>query len=229
MCIKCLQTIRISGVGRKDRRSVIRMTGMGTIDYVTIEVADTTAAEAFYTAAFEVGSRVRVRASQAPTTGFRGFTMSLVVSRPATVNSLIDSALAAGATALKPPAKSLWGYGGVVQAPDGTIWTVASSSKKDAGPANRQIDAIVLQLGVTDVAGSKQFYLQHGLTVAKSFGTKYVELDTGPIKLTLNKRGALAKTAGVSPDGAGSHRLMIGGDLGALTDPDGFAWEAPVH
>lgn len=199
---------------------------MAAIEFVTIEVADTTVAEAFYRAAFEVGGRVRVRASQASATGFRGFTMSLVVSRPATVNSLIDSALEAGATVLKPAAKSLWGYGGVVQAPDGTIWTVASSSKKDTGPATREIDAIVLQLGATDVAASKQFYLGHGLTVTRSYGSRYVEFDTGAIKLTLNKRGALAKTAGVSPDGTGSHRLLIGSDAGAFTDPDGFAWEA---
>lgn len=204
------------------------MTDMGAIEFVTIEVADTTAAEAFYAAAFELGPTVRVRASTAPTTGFRGFTMSLVVSRPGTVNSLIDSAVDAGAKALKPAAKSLWGYGGVVQAPDGTIWTIASSSKKDTGPATRQIDAIVLQLGATDVAASKQFYLDHGLTVAKSYGSRYVELDTGPVKLALNKRGALAKTAGVSPDGTGSHRLLIGSDAGAFTDPDGFVWEAPA-
>jgi len=204
------------------------MTDMGAIGFVTIEVADTTVAEAFYTAAFEADSRVRVRASQAPTTGFRGFTMSLVVSQPATVNSFIDSARDAGAKVLKPAAKSLWGYGGGVQAPDGTIWTVASSSKKDTGPATRQIDVIVLQLGVTDVAASKQFYLDHGLAVTKSFGSRYVELDTGPIKLTLNKRGAVAKAAGVAPDGTGSHRLLIGSDAGAFTDPDGFVWEAPV-
>jgi hypothetical protein len=43
-----------------------------------------------------------------------------------------------GATPLKPVAKSFWGYGGVVQAPDGAIWTVATSSKKDTGPATRQ-------------------------------------------------------------------------------------------
>jgi predicted lactoylglutathione lyase len=202
------------------------MTDMGSIEFVTIEVADTAVAEAFYNAAFEAGSRVRVRASRAPTTGFRGFTMSLVVSQPAIVNSLIDGALGAGAKVLKPAAKSLWGYGGVVQAPDGTIWTVASSSKKDTGPATRRIDAIVLQLGVTDVAASKQFYLGHGLTVAKSYGSRYVELDTSPIKLTLNKRGALAKTAGVSPDGTGSHRLLIGSDAGAFTDSDGFVWES---
>jgi predicted lactoylglutathione lyase len=204
------------------------MTDMGAIELITIEVADITVAEAFHTAAFEAGSRVRVRESQAPATGFRGFTMSLVVSQPATANSFIDSAVDAGAKVLKPAAKALWGYGGGVQAPDGTIWTIASSSKKDTGPATRQIDAIVLQLGVTDVAASKQFYLDHGLTMAKSYGSRYVEFDTGPIKLTLNKRGALAKTAGVSPDGTGSHRLLIGSDAGAFTDPDGFIWEAPT-
>jgi predicted lactoylglutathione lyase len=205
------------------------MSGVAAIESVTIEVADAPMAQTFYAAAFEVGSRVRVQSSAAPTTGFRGFTMSLVVSQPATVNSLIDSAGEAGATVLKPAAKSLWGYGGVVQAPDGTIWTVASSSKKDTGAPTRRIDAIVLQLGVTDVAASKQFYLDHGLTVAKSFGRRYVEFDTGPIKLALNRRGALAKTAGMSPDGTGSHRLLIGGDTGAVTDPDGFVWQAPIH
>jgi hypothetical protein len=29
-----------------------------------------------------------------------------------------------------------------------------------------------------------------------------------------------------SPDGTGSHRLVIGSDAGPFTDPDGFAWEA---
>lgn len=48
------------------------------------------------------------------------------------------------------------------------------------------------------------------------------------IKLTLNKRGALAKTAGVSPNGTGSHRLVIGSDAGAFTDPYGFVWETPM-
>lgn len=200
---------------------------MATIEFVTIEVADAAAAEAFHTAAFGVADRVRVRASQAPTSGFRGFTMSLVVSRPATVRGLIESAVDAGATVLKSAAKSLWGYGGAVQAPDGTIWTVASSSKKDTGPATRQIDDVVLQLGVADVAASKRFYLDRGLPVAKSYGRKYVELDTDAVKVALIKRGALAKTAGVPSDGTGSHRLAIGGDAGAFTDPDGFVWEAP--
>ncbi|MGY0059183.1 glyoxalase [Streptomyces sp. LZ34] len=203
---------------------------MASIESVTLDVADPTAANRFYTTAFGLDTQIRLRSAQAPTTGFRGFTLSLTVSQPATVNSLIDSALDAGATSLKPAAKSLWGYGGVVQAPDGTIWKVATSAKKDTGPATRQIDEIVLLLGVADVTASKRFYVEQGLAVAKSFGSKYVEFDTGssPVKLGLYKRRALAKDAGVSPDGTGSHRLVIGGDAGPFTDPDGFAWEAAL-
>jgi predicted lactoylglutathione lyase len=160
---------------------------MASIEFVTIEVADPAAADRFYTAAFGLGTRVRLRVSEAPTTGFRGFTLSLVVSQPATVNGFIGAAIDAGATPLKPAAKSLWGYGGVVQAADGTMWTVASSAKKDTGPATRQIDEIVLQLGVADVAASKRFYVDRGFAVAKSYGRRYVELGTAssPVNLTL--------------------------------------------
>jgi predicted lactoylglutathione lyase len=201
---------------------------MASIEFVTLEVADPTAANRFYTTVFGLGTRVRLQALEAPTTGFRGFTLSLGVSQPATVDGLLGAALDAGATPLKPAAKSLWGYGGVVQAPDGTIWTVASSAKKDTGPATRQIDEIVLQLGVADVAASKRFYVDRGLAVAKSYGRRYVEFDTpsSPVKLTLYERRALAKVAGVAADGTGSHRLMIGSDAGPFTDPDGFVWVA---
>jgi catechol 2,3-dioxygenase-like lactoylglutathione lyase family enzyme len=201
---------------------------MASIEFVTLEVADPTAANRFYTTVFGLDTLVRLQALEAPTTGFRGFTMSLGVSQPADVNALLGAALDAGATPLKPAAKSLWGYGGVVQAPDATIWTVASSAKKDTGPATRQIDEIVLQLGVADVAASKRFYVDRGLAVAKSYGRRYVEFDTpsSPVKLTLYERRALAKVAGVAADGTGSHRLMIGSDAGPFTDPDGFVWVA---
>jgi len=199
---------------------------MASIEFVTIEASDPTAAEQFYSAAFGLGDRLRVRAGDAETVGFRGFTMSLITSQPANVDALVDAALEAGATAVKPAAKSLWGYGGVVQAPDGTLWTIASSSKKDTGPAARQIDDVVLQLGVEDVGTSKRFYAERGLTAAKSFGGRYVEFDTGPVKLTLNKRRALAKAAGVAAEGTGAHRLAIASDAGPFTDPDGFPWEA---
>ncbi len=200
---------------------------MTSIESITLEVADPTAAHRFYTDAFGLDTQIRLRASEAPTTGFRGFTLSLTVSQPADVDSLIDAALDAGASTLKAAAKSFWGYGGVVQAPDGTIWTLASSAKKDSGPATREIDAIVLLLGVADVAASKRFYVDRGLAVTKSYGRRYVEFATpsSPVKLSLYKRRALAKVAGVAPDGTGSHRIMIGSDTESFTDPDGFAWE----
>jgi predicted lactoylglutathione lyase len=198
-----------------------------TIPFVTLETPDPAAADAFCISAFGVDKHIRVRASQEPSTGFRGFTLSLVVSQPSTVDSLVRSALDAGATELKSAKKGFWGYGGVVQAPDGTIWKVATSSKKDTGPATREVDDIVLLLGVADVKASKRFYVERGLTVAKSFGSKYVEFDSpsAHVKLALYGRKALAKDAGVPADGTGSRRIVIGGSAESFTDPDGFRWE----
>jgi len=201
---------------------------MSGIESVIIETPDPAATEAFHAAAFGTELPVRTRASDAPTAGFRGFTLSLVVAQPATVDALVGAAVEAGATEVKPPKKSFWGYGGVVRGPDGTIWTVASSSKKDHGPATRQIDEFVLQLGVTDVGASKRFYVERGLEKAKSFGRMYVQFASAssPVTLALYGRSNLAKTAGVSPDGTGSHRIAVTSPAGTFTDPDGFFWEA---
>ncbi|MEW2584894.1 glyoxalase [Streptomyces virginiae] len=196
---------------------------------VTIEVTDLEAARRFYSA-FGVDGYVRLRASETPSTGFRGFTLALTVAGPATVDGFVAAAVDAGATVLKPAAKSLWGYGGTVQAPDGTIWKIATSARKDTGPATREIDEVVLLIGVEDVKATKQFYVARGLTVGKSFGGKYAEFTAGessPVKLALYKRRALAKDLGVPADGAGSHRVVLGGTPGSFTDPDGFTWEAP--
>ena len=106
-------------------------------------MGDPTAAERFYTTAFGLGPQLHLRASQAPTAGFRAFTLSLTVPQPGNVNALIGAAL-----------------------------------------------------------------------------------DASPVKFGLYGRRALAKDAGVAPDGTGSHRIAIDSDAGAFTDPDGFAWEA---
>ena len=71
-----------------------------SVTSVTLEVPDPAAAGAFCSAAFDLDTRVRFRASEAPTSGFRGFTLSLVVSQPANVDRLIGAALDAGATVL---------------------------------------------------------------------------------------------------------------------------------
>ncbi|SDK02711.1 glyoxalase [Streptomyces indicus] len=201
---------------------------MTSIEHLTIEAADAAAAQRFYAEAFGLEKQVRVRASEAPTSGFRGFTVSLVVAQPSIVHGFFDAAIAAGATELKPAKKSLWGYGGVVQAPDGTVWQLVSSSKKDTGPDSRKIDEVVLLLGVSDMSASKKFYVERGLTVAKSFGGKYTEFDgTGSaVKLSLYPRKGLGKVAGVPTEGSGSHRLAVGSGFGEFTDPDGFVWES---
>lgn len=103
--------------------------------------------------------------------------------------------------------------------------TIASSSKKNTGPASRSIEDVVLQLGVDDVVASKDFSAARGFTVGKSYGRKYVEFDTRPISFTLNRRADLAKNAGVPVEGTGSHRVLIGADGEPFTDPDGYVWE----
>lgn len=201
-------------------------TTITAINSITLDVADPEAATRFYADAFGLGpDLVRTRASDAPTSGFRGFTVSLVTSQPANVKALFDSAVAAGATVLKPLEKSMWGFGGVVQAPDGAIWNLATSEKKDSGPATREFDHIVVLLGAEDVSASKKFYAARGLAIEKSFGS-YVDFATpsSPIGLGLYKRRALAKTSGVAAEGTGSHRIQLNSDAGSFTDPEGFVW-----
>ncbi|MEU1485012.1 glyoxalase [Streptomyces sp. NPDC005752] len=199
---------------------------MASLTSVILDAADPTAADRFYADAFGLDAQVSARASTTLPTGFRGFTLSLVVSQPSVVNGLIDAAVAAGATTVKPATKSLWGYGGVVRAPDGALWKVATSAKKDKGPATLEIDQLVLLLGVEDVLATKKFYVGQGFTVGKSYGRKYVdfEMPSSPVKLALYGRKALAKDAGVSPEGTGPHGIAIGCDSGPFTDPDGFEW-----
>ena len=198
---------------------------MTHIARLTVQTADLDASRTFWSA-LGLDHLVDVAHTDEPSTGFRGFTVSLIVAGPATALALVDAATAAGGTVLKPATRSFWGFGGVVADPDGTIVKIASSSKKDTGPATHHIDSVVVLLGCDDVAATRQFYVDHGLTVGKSFGRKYVDfaMEGSPIALGLYGRKALAKDAGVPADGTGSHRIVIGGDAGDLTDPEGFRW-----
>jgi uncharacterized glyoxalase superfamily protein PhnB len=215
---------------KQDRRSTPptapnTVRAMTSINHITLETPDPTAAERFYKDAFGLETQVSVVSGDTPSSGFRGFTVSLIVAQPSTVSALYDSAIAAGATSLKPVNKSLWGVGAVVQAPDGAIWKIATSAKKDSGPATREIDTVIVLLGAEDVGASKAVYAERGFTVGKSFGS-YVEFATpgSPIGLGLYKRKALAKDAGVPEAGTGAHRITLTSDAGAFTDPDGFTW-----
>jgi catechol 2,3-dioxygenase-like lactoylglutathione lyase family enzyme len=52
---------------------------MTSINSIHLEVPDPTLVEAFYRDAFGLGDPVHLRASDSQSTGFRGFTLSLVV------------------------------------------------------------------------------------------------------------------------------------------------------
>ena len=199
------------------------------ITSLTLDVSDPAASESFYEAAFGLGSQVGARAAETPSQGFRGFTISLVVSQPSTVDALFETAVASGAKTLKPIQKGMWGYGAVVEDADGVVWKLASSAKKDTQPATREIGDIVLLIGAADLGASKRFYVEHGLTVKRSFPGRYAEFDApqGAIKLALYPgRAGLAKDAGVSPDGDGPHGIVVHSTSGEFTDPDGFSWAA---
>lgn len=212
-----------------ERTAVPTVVGMYSIDHITLEVADVPAASHFYVEALGLAPEtLRLRTAEAPTSGFRGFALSLITAQPADVDALVQAATDAGATVLKAPTKSFWGYGASLQAPDGTVWQVASESKKNTGAATKEITDVVLLLGVDDVKATKQFYVDRGLTVGKAFGGKYVEFEApdGTVKLALYGRRAIGKQVGVAPDGSGSHRIAVASDAGEFTDPDGYVWEA---
>ncbi len=199
-----------------------------TIDSLTLEVSDPAASQLFYETALGVDSQVRARPADTPATGFRGFTISLVVGQPSTVDSLLETALAGAAKVLKPAEKGLWGYGAVVQDADGVIWKLATSAKKDKAPATRKIENLVLLIGAADLRSSKRFYVEHGLSVKRSFPGRYVEFDApaGGIKLALYPgRAGLAKDAGIAPDGDGPHGIAVNSSAGQFSDPDGVSWE----
>ncbi|MGQ7311103.1 glyoxalase [Microbacterium arabinogalactanolyticum] len=194
------------------------------IHSITIEVGEDEipAAESFYRDALRLGDRIDVQAGGQPSSGFRGFAPSVILAQPEDVDALFSRALAAGARALKPVTKSLWGYGGSLLSPDGTSWQIASANKTATGPATGEVERLVLLLGVDGVKASKRFYQDQGFTVAKSFPA-YVEFDSGAVTLALYKRKALARQVGIDSDGSGSHRLTVVAEK-AFVDPDGYAW-----
>lgn len=197
---------------------------MTSITHLTVHASNVSAARSYYTA-LGLDALVHVAESTAASSGFRGFTVSLITAQPADVQALFDAALAAGASALQPVKKTLWGAGGVVQAPDGTIWKIATSAKKDTADPRPEFEKVILLLGVDDFGRSKQFYVDRDFPVGKSFGS-YLEFDLAdsPIGIGLYKRKALAKDSGIDPSGTGSHRVTIGTDNGTFVDPDGFDW-----
>lgn len=67
--------------------------------------------------------------------GFGGFALAHNVATEAEVDSLIEQALAAGATLAKAPRKADWGgYSGYFKDPDGHLWEIAHNPFFWIGP-----------------------------------------------------------------------------------------------
>ena len=188
-----------------------------SIDSITLEVADPEAARRFYADAFGLGDVVRLRATDAPTTGFRGFTVSLIVSQPADVQ---------GAVRLRGRRGSDRAEGGREvhvgvrrRCPGSRRGDLADRDveKKDTGPATREIDNIVVLLGAEDVSASKKFYVERGLAVGKSFGS-YVDFATpvepdraGALQAPRARQGRRRPRRGhrIAPDPAQCRRRVV--------------------
>jgi hypothetical protein len=84
---------RRAGFEKPKRQASLSLAGMdNTIESLTLEVADSAASQDFYQAAFDLDTQVHARVADTRSSGFRGFTISLVVSQPSTVDSLLETA-----------------------------------------------------------------------------------------------------------------------------------------
>jgi catechol 2,3-dioxygenase-like lactoylglutathione lyase family enzyme len=68
-------------------------------------------------------------------TGFAGFTIAHNLDSESAVDELLEQAVAAGATLVKPAQKVVWGgYSGYFADPDGYLWEVAHNPLFWVGP-----------------------------------------------------------------------------------------------
>ena len=72
--------------------------------------------------------------------GFSGFTMSHNVGSESEVDQIINQAVSAGATLVKPAQKVFWGgYSGYFKDPDGYLWEVAHNPHFWVGPKDEEL------------------------------------------------------------------------------------------
>lgn len=220
-----------------------------SLDTVALATPDLPAARAFYTTALaptatdrghaidldlpgagrfsltEAGTLAATAGVAPSTDGFRGFVLTYILTQPTEVSAVMAGAVQHGAELLKPAKKALFGsFSGALRTPDGAVWKLAASSGKDTGPAatSPQPTETTLILGVADVKVSKAFYAALGMTVDRDYGGKYVDFRPadGATRLCLMQRGALAKDAGVSPDGGGFPGMVLDHRAGSPAEVD---------
>ncbi|GGO72058.1 VOC family protein [Nonomuraea cavernae] len=219
------------------------------LDIITIGVPQVEAARAFYTSAFsatatdddhtarlnlhgtgrlalrQIGALAADSAANPATSGFRGYVLSCIVSRPAEVRALLQAATANGATVIKPAKKALFGeFVAVYQAPDGAVWKLAAASSKDTdlAPDPPKPTETALFLGVAKPKTSKAFYEKLGMNVDRDYGDKFIDftIADGACRLGLLPRKALAKDAGVDEHGDGFSALVLTHTAATCDDVD---------
>ncbi|MFD0559937.1 putative lactoylglutathione lyase [Stackebrandtia endophytica] len=192
-------------------------------DRVTLRTPEVSTARRFYEATFAVEGvvaddhvdldihgtgRLRLTESDQPApSGFDGQVLIYIVEQPGEVEKVLATAVANGATVVKPGKKALFaGYSAVFGAPDGSVWKLAAPTGKNTGPVSddpRPTETNVL-LGVAAPQASKTFYRELGMVVDRDYGNKYVDFTivAGACRFGVMRRRGLAKDVGIDDHGA---------------------------
>lgn len=201
-----------------------------TLDTITLGVPQTPTARDFYTAAFAAPDnsgtadldlhgtgRLAFRPIEAlaadldtepATSGFRGYVLGSIVPQPADVRALLQTATDHGAAVVKPAKKQFFGeFTASYRAPDGAVWKLAASSKKDTAPRDEppKPTESAIHLGVASPTASKAFYEALGMTAEHDYGDKFIDfrITDGALRIGLLPRKDLAKDVGVDERGDG--------------------------
>jgi predicted lactoylglutathione lyase len=207
-------------VERRDDRSAVVRLGAAQVPLLELQVWDDLAEQ--------VGATP-------DTEGFRGFMTSAVFESARGVDQLLDAAVRAGGTLVKPAKGAVWGYAGHFTDPDGHLWEAVTSAapllakfkrRPDApsGPAMAPIE-VAVTLGVPDIKAAKQFYTDGlGYELDKAFG-KFAKFKTvpGAATFTLYTWDALAADADVDPRGHGFRGYAVGFVAASAQDVDDAA------
>lgn len=219
-----------------------------TLDTITLGVPRVEAACAFYESAFARTAdhnrttgldlygtgRLAFRSIDAlaadvgadsSSSGFRGFVLGSIVSQPGEVRVLLETAATNGATVVKPPRKQLFGeFTAVYRAPDGAVWKLAASSKKDASriPDPPTPTETAVYLGVTKPTASRRFYEAVGMSADHDYGDRFIDFTApaGVCRLGLLSRRDLAKDAGVDERGEGFCAVVLEHAAGSPDEVD---------
>jgi catechol 2,3-dioxygenase-like lactoylglutathione lyase family enzyme len=155
------------------------------------------------------------------TSGFRAFTLSLILTTPGDVDRILERAARRGGRVSKPAKASFWGYSAYVTDPSGYLWKIASAkrrrliSRKEPSMNNGHVikpQEAPITIGVADMKRAKEFYRDGlGMPIKKSFGNKFALFggEDGTSDLGMYKREALADDAEVNPEGSGFRGFSI--------------------